>query len=77
MEYHSKFSRFALECTLEYYEILDSRFALEHRYIRADRANEIESVVIPEMQASGIELDEIFIQQYVLYHSFVAKDDVC
>merc|ERR1719498_1516294 len=37
-------------------------------YIRADRANEIESVVIPEMQASGIELDEIFIQQYGLHY---------
>ena len=41
-------------------------------YIRADRANEIESVVIPEMQASGIELDEIFIQQYVVVFSFVS-----
>ena len=25
-------TRIALECTLEYYEILHSRFALEHRY---------------------------------------------
>ena len=33
MGYHSKFSRFALEFTLEYYEIQNSRFALEHRYL--------------------------------------------
>ena len=37
-------------------------------YIRADRADEIEPVLIPEMEASGIELDEIFIQQYGLHY---------
>ena len=36
-------TRIALECTLEYYEILNSRFALEHRYTADGRFIDSES----------------------------------
>jgi len=37
-------------------------------YMRANRADEIESVLIPEMSNNGVETDDIFVQQYGLHY---------